>query len=199
MKHVATISLGLALVLIGFAVGHAVAEPEPAAARPAPSDIGFAQDMAVHHEQAVQMSRMVQGAGGRVGAVAAQILETQTRETGMMRGWLDLWGAPQLPSGAPMAWMGHDMTSGAMPGMASSAELDQLARATGEDQHRLFLQLMIRHHRGGIEMAEAAADLATLPPTRAAATLMAAEQVKEIAAMAPMLVELGGSELDAVE
>ncbi|RYY45221.1 MAG: DUF305 domain-containing protein [Actinomycetales bacterium] len=197
MSRVAAIFLALAMLLGGFAVGHAFADPEPPVGRPTVADIGFAQDMAVHHEQAVQMSRLVQGVDGDVSVVAAQIMEAQTRESGMMRGWLDVWGAPQLPRGAPMAWMDHGVVdAGAMPGMASSADLDRLARATGEAQQRLFLQLMIRHHRGGIEMADAAVELAALPAVRSAARLMAAEQAKEIAAMTPMLARLDAPDLD---
>lgn len=191
MNRVAAALLALAMTCIGFAVGHGTSDPEPADVRPTAADIGFAQDMAVHHEQAVQMSRIVQDAGGQVAVVAAQVMETQTREAGMMRGWLDLWGAPQLPRGAPMTWMDHHATgSGAMPGMASTAELDRLARAEGAEQQRLFLELMVRHHEGGIEMAGAAADLVSLPAVRSAARLMAAEQAKEIAAMGPILAHL---------
>ena len=62
-----------------------------------------------------------------------------------------------------MAWMaghgGHGATAGhraptSMPGMASEDELKRLSDAKGKDAEILFLQLMIRHHEGGVQMAQ---------------------------------------------
>ncbi len=171
-------------------------------AAPSPADVGFAQDMAVHHDQAVRMARLVRGrVDPRIDAVAAQIVEVQTRETGMLRGWLALWGAPQLPAGPAMAWMDHDHTAPAaadgppMPGLASTAEVDELTTLAGRDLEARFLQLMVRHHRGGVEMAGAGADRATVPAVRDAARLMATEQQQEIALMLPLLAERGVTEV----
>jgi uncharacterized protein (DUF305 family) len=58
-----------------------------------------------------------------------------------------------------MAGMGHSGgSSGAtgvatMPGMASPADLEQLRAASGAQFDVLFLQLMLRHHQGGVPMA----------------------------------------------
>jgi uncharacterized protein (DUF305 family) len=52
-----------------------------------------------------------------------------------------------------MAWMGMPVPIDRMPGMASDLELDQLRAATGEEADLLFLQLMRRHHEGGLHMA----------------------------------------------
>lgn len=180
-----------------------------------PAEIGFAQDMSVHHEQAVQMSRLVQGrVEPQVAAIAAQIIEVQIRETGMMRGWLSLWDAPQLAGTAPMAWMGHDHATGEdqictssdpdgssvsekspMPGMASVAELDELALLEGAQLEIRFLQLMVRHHRGGLHMADSAVGLVAVPAVRDAAMLMAADQTQEIALMLQLLKTRGAAEL----
>ena len=167
---------------------------------PSAADIGFAQDMAVHHEQAVQMSRIAQSrVDAPLDVLAAQIIENQQREIGMMRGWLMMWDAPQLPSGPAMTWMeghhGDHVGGGPMPGMASTAELQELSELDGRQLEVRFLQLMIRHHRGGVEMAAAAADLATSPAVRSVAQLMATDQGQEIAYMLPLLGARGGDEL----
>lgn len=211
---------------LGFQFGRAAApaaghhgSAQSAAVRTAAdaAEIGFAQDMSVHHEQAVQMARLVQGrVEPQVGAIAAQIIEIQIRETGMMRGWLSLWNAPQLAADAPMAWMEHDhaaATSGGeictssdpagastfekppMPGMASVIELDELATLEGRQLEIRFLQMMVRHHRGGLHMADAAVKLANLPAVRDAAMLMGADQSQEIALMLQLLKVRGAVEL----
>jgi uncharacterized protein (DUF305 family) len=193
--------------------------PAPAAARvaaPGGVDVGFSQDMIVHHQQAVTMAQAVRGrTGPSVAQLASAIELNQIKEIGQMQGWLSLWNAPQVPSGPPMAWMaadgpgrpgpaghgtaghgghratGHGTTGGAMPGMASQQELDALGRAEGRDLDARFLQLMIRHHEGGLVMAAAAARDAAHPQVRGLATLMAAEQRKEIGVMSGLLAALG--------
>ncbi|WP_299530761.1 DUF305 domain-containing protein [uncultured Streptomyces sp.] len=76
------------------------------------ADAGFARDMAVHHQQAVEMSLLVRDrtADDEVRLLAYDIAQTQANQRGMMLGWLDLWGLPKTaPGGAgPMAWMGDD-------------------------------------------------------------------------------------------
>ncbi|MFF7363016.1 DUF305 domain-containing protein [Streptomyces sp. NPDC008125] len=73
------------------------------------ADAGFAQDMAVHHQQAVDMSFVVRD-GTRdedVRRLAYDIARTQSNQRGMLLGWLDLWGLPKVaPPGRPTAWMG---------------------------------------------------------------------------------------------
>ncbi|MFD7867530.1 DUF305 domain-containing protein [Streptomyces sp. NPDC057682] len=104
----------------------------PAATAPAvpaagSADAGFAQDMAVHHQQAVEMSFIVRDRtqDEDVRRFAYDIANTQANQRGMLLGWLDLWELPKTSAGQePMAWMrepsadgheGHDMAS--MPGM----------------------------------------------------------------------------------
>jgi len=69
---------------------------------------------------------------------------------------------PALPAASGHAGMsGEDMPDmtiepgGAMPGYATTAQIEALEAATGDEANRLFLELMIAHHRGGIEMADA--------------------------------------------
>ncbi|MFJ4913397.1 DUF305 domain-containing protein [Streptomyces sp. NPDC088726] len=87
------------------------------------ADAGFARDMAVHHQQAVEMSFIVRDRtrDEDVRRFAYDIANTQANQRGMLLGWLDLWELPKVSAGQePMAWMdgqhaGHDM--GDMDGM----------------------------------------------------------------------------------
>jgi uncharacterized protein (DUF305 family) len=204
-KRVALVAL---VGVIAFAAGWASRPDTPApppVATPSGVDIGFCQDMAVHHAQAVLMAQQALNISTTpmVRAVATQILIDQSQERGMLNGWLTLWDAPQLPSGPPMTWMQHDQSHldhsmpgmagdtiqppSTMPGMATQPELDQLANARGPDFDALFLKLMIRHHSGGIVMASDARDHAALPEVRAAAGNMAIAQNQENAVMMRLL------------
>lgn len=168
--------------------------PASAAASPSPADIGFAQDMIVHHQQAVTMAQSVRGrAGPQVAQLAMSIELNQTREIGHMQGWLALWRAPQVPSGPPMTWMKdghHGHAAGDMPGMASQQEIASLGEAKGKDLDIRFLELMIRHHEGAIPMASAASARASVPHVRATAALMISDQRKETAVMTGLLAAL---------
>jgi uncharacterized protein (DUF305 family) len=75
--------------------------------------------------------------------------------------------------------------------MATDAELEQLRQSSGLDAEILFLQLMVEHHRGGVDMASYAAEHAGEDEVRLAAERMASSQAVEIDAMNDMLVERG--------
>ncbi|MER7722928.1 DUF305 domain-containing protein [Streptomyces sp. NPDC096323] len=176
----------------------------PAAARStaAPAeisaDVGFARDMAVHHQQAVEMAFIVRDRTSDVAVrrLAYDIINTQANQRGMMLGWLETWGRAKSSPGPPMAWMGHTVAprDGAlMPGMATDAELDTLRAAKGRDAEVLFLRLMTAHHRAGAEMAQAAAAAAGTDEIRNLASGMVAGQRSEIALMADMLKERGAT------
>ncbi|HEX8095676.1 DUF305 domain-containing protein, partial [Jatrophihabitans sp.] len=126
---------------------------------------------------------------------------SQFNQVGQMQGWLEAWGLPPENPGAQMSWMsgGHDMTSmasgGLMPGMATQAEVDKLQTMTGKAMDVFFLQLMLRHHQGGLPMARYGAEHATEPYVRNAAQKMATGQGAEIVLMEKMLRERGASPL----
>ncbi|MFD7834870.1 DUF305 domain-containing protein [Streptomyces sp. NPDC059761] len=89
-------------------------------------DAGFARDMAVHHQQAVEMSFIVRDRtkDEPVRSLAYDIANTQANQRGMLLGWLDLWGLPKVVADEPpMSWMGsadqhagHDMAGHDMGG-----------------------------------------------------------------------------------
>jgi uncharacterized protein (DUF305 family) len=200
--------IGLALVLIGgglaVALGIGRAESAPTADS---VDAGFARDMSRHHLQGVEMANLVaeRSDDREVEMIAFDISATQTNQAGRMQGWLALWGVPQS-GGETMAWMagdtghpGHDMaTSGSlMPGMATEDELAALRDLRGTAFDVEFLRLMIRHHQGGLEMAEYAADNGGEQVVRELADTIAQTQTAETGTMSDMLAARGGTPLPA--
>ncbi|MFB7917619.1 DUF305 domain-containing protein [Streptomyces sp. NPDC056061] len=115
---------------------HAAAAPAPAPGTPAvdSADAGFARDMAVHHQQAVEMSFIVRDRtrDEEVRRLAYDIANTQANQRGMMLGWLDLWELPKTAPGGrpPMAWMGSGH-EGHGTGTAGTAETAGTAGAAG--------------------------------------------------------------------
>jgi uncharacterized protein (DUF305 family) len=191
------------LVAAGAAAGVAAegGSAEPAAVRvPAAgsADAGFARDMAVHHQQAVEMSYIVRDRteNEEVRRLAYDIAQTQANQRGMLLGWLDLWGLPKVSADPPMTWMDMaGMASGEdgalMPGMATDTELAKLRKLSGKQAEILYLRLMSDHHRGGVHMAEGCAARCTMGVEKRLARGMVAAQESEIPLMADMLEARG--------
>jgi uncharacterized protein (DUF305 family) len=168
-------------------------------------EAGFARDMATHHAQAVEMAFVIRDASQdeRLRALAYDIIVTQATQRGVFMGWLQQWGLGQASAGPRMAWMAsapgmQGMPHGSdgsmlMPGMASPAELALLRAATGTDAEVLFLQLMIRHHEGGVHMARAVVAQSKREEVVTMARSIDETQAAEIAAMRSMLAERGRS------
>ncbi|THA38682.1 DUF305 domain-containing protein [Streptomyces sp. A1547] len=86
-------------------------------------DAGFARDMAVHHQQAVEMSFIVRDRtkDEPVRGLAYDIANTQANQRGMLLGWLDLWGLPKVVADEPpMSWMGSADQHGGHAGHGTS-------------------------------------------------------------------------------
>ncbi|GAA4922161.1 DUF305 domain-containing protein [Streptomyces coeruleoprunus] len=123
----AAVAVALALIFAGWATVTALGRDTggaPAAAVPGDdsADAGFARDMAVHHQQAVEMSFIVRDRtqDEEVRRLAYDIANTQANQRGMLLGWLDMWGLPKIaPDREPMAWMsghgGHGASAAASP------------------------------------------------------------------------------------
>lgn len=201
---VAVFATGIALGgALGVAGGHlswpAHAAPAQQFAAPGPVDVGFAQFMRSHHEQAVVMAQILLGHGdSKLDSLARSIQENQLIEIGQMKGWLQLWNKPLLPATSSMDWMlfgriAPDATvrqyvidcraAGGMPGMATSDQLNQLRHLDGAARDRLFLQLMTAHHRSALIMARFAAMNAETPAVRNTAALMMMAQGEELMVM----------------
>ncbi|MFD4556716.1 DUF305 domain-containing protein [Streptomyces sp. NPDC058469] len=204
MRHVALIAGAAAAVLVAAgAITYAVAEDGSGSGNsPAPTadsaDAGFARDMSVHHQQAVEMSYIVRDRTKNVEVrrLAYDITQTQANQRGMLLGWLDLWGLPKVSADPPMTWMGMgDMASGKdgalMPGMATNTELKKLNTLSGKPAEVFFLQLMTDHHKGGIHMAEGCVDKCRVGVEKRLAQGMVNAQQSEIQLMADMLKARG--------
>ncbi len=201
----------LGLLLLGGAGGLLLGLPGSSRPEPGPVDIGFSQDMTVHHLQAVEMAGWERDhtTDPVLAQLSTDIERTQNAQVGQMQGWLALWDAPALPLGGHMAWMADapgahahtgppDPTTGAvdrMPGMASTAELQALRGATGPDLDVLFLQLMLRHHQGGAEMLSYGAEYAAVPQVRNLAAQMLGSQASEIQYLQELLARRGATPL----
>jgi len=121
------------------------------------AEAGFLRDMQTHHSQAVAMAMIIRDrtSDEQLKSLATDIAFSQATESGMMTGYLDAWGLSFAGDQAPMAWMGHPLAAGElMPGMATTEQVDQLRTLPVPQAEVLFLQLMIRHHQGGVEMAQ---------------------------------------------
>jgi uncharacterized protein (DUF305 family) len=166
-------------------------------------DAGFARDMATHHQQAITMAGYTRDNSTNVlvKTVAFDIETSQSIQMGEMVGWLEQWGISRNTN-SPMAWMAghhHIGANGLMPGMATPAQMTKLQTLHGKPLDIFFLQLMIRHHQGGIVMAQYAAQHASEPYVRNIAQKMYDNQTAEIVQMEQLLRQLGGSPLAAVD
>ncbi|MFC8364084.1 DUF305 domain-containing protein [Streptomyces griseorubiginosus] len=196
----AGVAVAAAGVLVAAgAITYAVAEDGSADTPTAGSaDAGFARDMAVHHQQAVEMSYIVRDRTKdvEVRRLAYDIAQTQANQRGMLLGWLDLWGLPKVSADPPMTWMGMgDMPSAGegslMPGMATDSEMKKLGTLNGKQAEVFYLRLMTEHHRGGIHMAKGCVDKCTVGVEKRLAQGMVDAQQSEIDLMARMLKERG--------
>ncbi|MFI5974757.1 DUF305 domain-containing protein [Streptomyces sp. NPDC051452] len=202
-RHVGWVAGTAAAVLVAAgAITYSVAEDTGGPGTGTPdarsADAGFARDMAVHHQQAVEMSYIVRDRtkDEDVRRLAYDIAQTQANQRGMMLGWLDLWGLPKVSADPPMTWMGMgDMASGKdgalMPGMATNTEMRRLGTLSGRQAEVFYLQLMTAHHQGGIHMAEGCVARCTVGVEKRLAKGMVDSQQSELQVMAGMLKERG--------
>ncbi|WP_405534002.1 DUF305 domain-containing protein [Streptomyces sp. NBC_00075] len=150
------------------------------------ADVDFATEMIQHHRQAVEMAELAADRASlqEVKDLATKIKGAQDPEIRTMSGWLTAWGE-EVP--ADMSGMaGHDVSSG-MPGMMSSGDMDKLAKASGAEFDEMFLDMMVQHHEGAVEMAEAEkADGRYGPATKLADAVVTA-QTAEIEQMDKMV------------
>jgi uncharacterized protein (DUF305 family) len=138
--------------------GHNSAATQESTKSPTPgafndADVTFAQSMIVHHQQALEMSKLADGRASdqEIKTLAGQIEKAQDPEIKTMQSWLTSWGKPES-SGMDHGGMNHG--GGAMPGMMSEKDMADLTAAKGKDFDRKFAELMIAHHNGAIDMAK---------------------------------------------
>ena len=203
MRHAGLVAGAAATALVAAgAITYAVAGDDGGGRTPSAesADAGFARDMAVHHQQAVEMSYIVRDRtkDEEVRRLAYDIAQTQANQRGMMLGWLDLWGLPKVSSKPPMTWMDMGGMASAkdgalMPGMATNSEMKKLGELSGKQAEVFYLQLMTDHHKGGVHMAEGCVDRCVVGVEKRLAQGMVDAQQSEILLMADMLKKRGAA------
>ena len=162
-----SLTLGLALTLT------ACGDDEPAGDTPAQvsetdhndADVSFASDMIQHHAQALSMVDLTvdRTLDPEVQQLADDIREAQGPEIETMSDWLQEWNE-EIPdtmrdhsnAGHDMEGMGDSMDGlySDMPGMMSGDDFDELENAPDSDFQTMWLEMMIEHHEGAVEMAQ---------------------------------------------
>ncbi len=177
--------IGVVVVILAGAVGWRVGDR--GAAHPAKSsvDVGFFYDMSAHHQQALTMALdyLRNGDDPRLLQMAREIVTYQSSEIGAMNTYLTQWGRLGDAPALAMGWMQPPVPRSQMPGLATKAQMAQLAAARGFELDDLFTRLMIVHHAGGIHMAAYAANHGEERSTRDLAAAMDDGQRGEISEM----------------
>lgn len=183
----------VAALLAGFAIGMVTLGPPDTPGDTSP-EAGFARDMITHHDQAVEMGLIAHDRATLPGVrqMGYDIATIQQGQIGMMSQWLRDWDVPPTGSREPMAWMpdGDEVAGTPMPGMASPEEMDQLRQAEGLEVDRLFLELMITHHLGGIHMVDGVLDLSDHEDVTWLADLMKNGQQRELTLLRDLLADV---------
>jgi uncharacterized protein (DUF305 family) len=203
-RRFGAVALAIA-VAVGLLFGYAVGWLVPRLTQPGDDSVeaGFARDMIVHHAQAVEMGLLAfqKSDNPDVRQLAVDVATAQQGEMGMMHAWLAEWGLDPTGAEPAMAWMPEDMrlptSGGPMPGMASAEEMAKLRAASGRELDILFLQLMIRHHLGGVHMLDAVLETSDVGEVVDAATTMKSVQDGELTNLQNALKTLGGTPLPA--
>ena len=149
----------------------------PATAAPNDADVTFTQNMIPHHQQAIEMAKLVDTHTDRpeLRQLADSIVSSQSQEITQMEGWLRGWGKPATPS---EGHGGHGDTE--MPGMMSEADMRRLMESSGTEFDLTFVDMMADHHQGAIDMANTELKDGSLPEVTRLAEQIIDTQQKEI-------------------
>jgi uncharacterized protein (DUF305 family) len=148
------------------------------------ADVTFAQGMIPHHRQAVEMADL---AGTRaqstdVKALAAEIKKAQDPEIRTLSGWLTSWGED-----VPKEAGGDDHAGHSMSGMMTDEEMTELGKSSGKAFDTAFLEMMVKHHEGAVEMARTEQAEGSYGPAKDMAGDIITSQSAEITRMNEML------------
>ena len=165
-------------------------------------EAGFSRAMQLHHNQGVELALIARDRSDdeyfRI--LTYDMAVTQAQQSGQMYGWLEAWEMPHFSTEDPMAWMegtdaheSHaapsDEGPGLMPGMASPEQIAELQELSGVAAEARFLELMIMHHQGALEMADAVLELSDNSAVTTLATAIEASQTAEIELLESLLEE----------
>ena len=149
-------------------------------------DVTFAKDMKPHHEQAVEMAGIVltKNPSPQIKALAGKIKAAQEPEIAQLDALLAEFDVETDGSGG-----GHEMSKGSSPGsgMMADDDMQALEDARGRQAETLFLEGMLEHHRGAVEMATEEIDAGKYPAAIELATKIKTDQQAEITEMEQLL------------
>ena len=171
------------------------------------ADVTFATEMIAHHKQALAMVDLTEGRtlNPAVQTLADDIRAAQTPEIQTMTGWLSSWGMPSpsaSPSASASSGMGDmsgmpsmsgstgpmgGMGSSPMPGMMTDEEMTKLKNASDADFQKMWLEMMIKHHQGAVDMARTEQSDGQYQPAIDLAGQIIASQSKQIDTMRQLL------------
>jgi uncharacterized protein (DUF305 family) len=171
------ILLALVAAIVLAACNQGGQEQGSAPATPAPNDadVTFAQNMIPHHQQAIDMAKLVDSHTDRpeLRQLAGSIITAQGQEITQLQSWLRSWDKPATPEG-----MGHGGME--MPGTMSEADMKQLMESTGAEFDLAFVEMMAAHHQGAIDMAKTELQDGSLPEVKQFAQKVIDDQQKEV-------------------
>lgn len=142
------------------------------------ADVMFAQMMIPHHEQAIEMADVVLAkpdVDPQITELANQIKAAQTPEIEVLGQWLETWGAERAAE--------HSGHAG-MDGMMSQEDMQALSDAAGPEASCLFLEQMIAHHQGAVQMAR---------------TEVESGQDADVIEMAQTIIDMQQAEIETME
>ncbi|MEW1996909.1 DUF305 domain-containing protein [Streptomyces coelicoflavus] len=147
------------------------------------ADVAFAKGMIPHHRQAVEMADLApdRAQSTEVKKLAADIKKAQDPEIKTLSGWLTSWGEDVPAEGA----MDHSMHD--MGGMMTAEEMTELKNASGKAFDTAFMEMMIKHHEGAVDMAKTEQADGTYGPAKKMAGEIIDSQSAEIEQMNELL------------
>jgi uncharacterized protein (DUF305 family) len=162
------------------------------------ADVAFATDMIQHHAQALSMVDLTvdRTLDPEVQRLADDIREAQGPEIETMSDWLQDWDEEVPETMRDHSNAGHDMEGmgdtmegmdSDMPGMMSADDFDELENAPDSEFQTMWLEMMIEHHEGAIELAGTQVEHGRFPDAVKMAKSIESSQAAEIEQMQGLL------------
>lgn len=163
------------------------------------ADVSFASDMIPHHAQALSMVDLTEGRplDPEVKQLTEDIRAAQGPEIETMTDWLTAWDQEIPETMRDHVNSGHDMDGemseqmegmdSDMPGMMSGEQMDELQDASDDEFQDMWLEMMVMHHQGAIDMAQAEQEDGKFADAIALAKTIESAQQDEIETMEGML------------
>lgn len=148
------------------------------------TDATFAKGMIPHHRQAIEMADLAatRAESAEVKQLAGEIKKAQDPEIKTLSGWLTSWGEEVPKEGESADHGGHSMS-----GMMMPEEMATLEKSSGKAFDTAFMEMMIKHHEGAIEMAKTEQSEGAYKPAKDMAGEIITSQSAEIVRMNKLL------------